>query len=240
MSIKVNRRALKRLGSALEARISTVPKSQRKLRRFEVRARNGQDAYRSPAELLVAAALANRTRWDRIVKPRLKRFRSRHRGVQSIAELRALVDSMGDRSLYRRVLYFGSGENPRNYRGPLLRGLARAFDEYGKKLRGQGGKLLTDYQILRAWAREPDPRLVLEEANGGKVLGLGPKLVDWLRMYGGDVPTVPADVYTVKGMKELGLGDAGKTAEFVARLFGISPHALDLAFRAEAGDGRTR
>jgi hypothetical protein len=63
---------------------------------------------------------------------------------------------------------------------------------------------------------------------------LGPKLVDWLRMFGGDVPSVSNDVYAIEGMSKLGLGDAGKTAAFIARLFGLSPYALDFAFRPSA------
>lgn len=231
MKMMVEKTELEKLASAVEELISCVPISQRKLKRFEIRVRCPEEAYRSPAELLVAAALVNQTRYQSVVVPRLRKFRSEHRGLRSVSQLRRLVDSKSDEYIYRRVLHLGKGQNPRNFRARLLRGLARAFDEYARKLRQRHRRRATDYEVLRTWAREPNPFNALQEANGEKIAGLGPKLVDWLRMFGGDVATVPSDVYTIEGMKKLGLGDPGETAAFVARLFGLSPYALDVAFR---------
>jgi hypothetical protein len=230
MKIRVDKTELENLATAVERLISSVPKSERLLRRFEERARRREGDYWSPAELLVAAALVNQVRYQAVVVPRMKRFRERYPSVKSVAQLHQLVRTKPDVYLYKEVLNFGMGRSPKNYRAPLLKGLASSFHEYGRKIKPSGRKT-TDYEVLRAWAREADPLLALQQANGGKIRGLGPKLVDWLRMFGGDVPTVPNDVYTIRGMKKLGLDETGKTAAFIARLFGLSPYELDAAFR---------
>lgn len=231
MKISVDKSKLSKLANDLEKLVSTVPKSQRKFQPFKVRASRKQEAYWNPAELLVAAALVNQASFKSVVIPRLERFRFEHRGVDSIAKLRKLVDSLNDAGLCKKVLHFGTGQNPKEWRAPLLRGLVHAFDGYSRKVARGNGKKTSDYEVLRAWAREPNPRLVLLEANHHrKIRGCGPKLVDWLRMYGGDEPTVPLDVNTMRGMKALGMEDSGKTAEFIARLFRISPYTLNRAF----------
>jgi hypothetical protein len=230
MVLKANGVEIRSLATAVERLISSVPKSKRVLRRFEERVRRREEAYWSPAELLVAAALVNQVRYKAVVVPRMKRFRARYPRVKSVVQLHELLRSKPDVYIYKQVLNFGTGRSPKNYRAPLLRGLANSFHEYGRKIKSNGRKM-TDYEVLRAWAREADPLVALQQANGGKIRGLGPKLVDWLRMFGGDVPTVPNDVYTIQGMKKLGLDETGKTAAFIARLFGLSPYTLDVAFR---------
>ena len=108
MSIKVNKRELAKLADSVEKIISGVHPSQRKLVPFELRARRHEDAYWNPAELLVAAALVNQNRYKSVVVPRLQRFRSEHKRIDSIAKLRKLTNAMSDRDLYVRVLHFGT------------------------------------------------------------------------------------------------------------------------------------
>jgi hypothetical protein len=233
--LKVDTKELVKLKQELESIIAEIPAAKRhdldsKMATFQTRMRQRKEDYRNPAELMVAAALVNQNRWDPVVKSRLKLFRAKHRGVESITDLRNLLARMSDEAIYKRVLHFGNGKNPRNYRTPLLRGLVKGFCAYGSKM-ARGKKEPSDFEIMRTWARESDSRKALRDAAGGEIPGLGPKLVDWLRMFGGDFQTVPNDVYTMRGMKCLGLDDAGKTAEFLARLFRISPRTLDMIFQ---------
>lgn len=231
MTVRVNRKAIGNLQRQVSSLVNSVPLKERTLPRFKKRARRKQGDYWTPAELMVAAALVNQTKWDSVVAPRLREFRRCYPRTRTIEALLRLLNRMNDRQVSVRVLDWG--ERVRHYRVALLRGLVSGFVKYGRSLESKRGRSIDDYEVLRQWGREKDPQDKLEESYGGRIPGLGPKLVAWLRMYGGDFQTVPFDVYTEEGMARLGLADMGRVAEFIADICHVPRYTLDKAFRGQ-------
>ncbi len=229
MRARTNTAAIENLRKRVSDLVSTVPFKDRRLPRFKERSRRKQDEYRNPAELMVAAALVNQTKWERVIPKRLEAFRRRYPSAATIERLSRLLSRMNDRQISVRVLDWGS--RVRHYRVALLRGLVGGFVGYGRSLKATKGRSFNDYEVLRFWAREENPQRVLENCLRGRIRGFGPKLVAWLRMYGGDFQTVPFDVYTRRGMADLGFRDMGGVAEFVADLYSVPRYTLDKAFQ---------
>jgi len=228
-ALRVNERVLSSLQRRLRAVIDTVPANQRELvfgglAPFEKRVQKpGKDELRSPAEVFVAAALVNRNRWTTVAR-RLQRFRKRFPKTRSFHQLLELVSPMNHKDVSEEVL--GWAYSNRHNRPQLLKGLVKVFGAYRLQLERRMGRRVTDYELLRSWAREESPMTILDN-----VPGVGSKLVDWLMMFYGDVQTVPYDVWSDRGLKRLGFGSPGEYASFIARLFSIPPHTLDKVFR---------
>ncbi len=228
MRPKTNTAAIETVRSEVLKLVSTVPAKDRHLLPFRERARRSMEDYRNPAQLMVAAALVNQNRWTKVSK-RLAGFRESYGRTTTIGELSRLLVRMTDVQVSDRILDWG--KRVKHGRVKLLRGLVHGFLGYSYMLARRKGRRLDDYEMLRQWAREKNPQERLEQHAGKRIRGLGPKLVAWLRMFGGDFPTIPFDVYTKEGMARLGLGDMGSVAEFVADVCGVSRYALDKAFR---------
>lgn len=234
MKTRLDTTILNRVSNPLDRILATVPVTKRhqlfqKVRPFKERARKGAEAYKNPAELMIAAALVNRTKYDVVIPKRLRHFRTKYPRVVTIHDLRKILVRLTEREVSEQVLRWGYRK--KHYRAALLRNLVMGFDTYGQAIAKRRGRRISDYEVLRRWARESDPQVALERMARGRIPGLGPKLVAWLRMYGGDVETVPYDLYTKQGMAYLGFKDMGNVAEFIADLFGLSRHTLDMAFR---------
>lgn len=226
--VVLNEAPLKELQRKVERLLHTIPREKRveltrPLLSYEQRVKLGKEECRNHAEVLVAGALVNRNRWTTVAK-RLTKFRKRYPSVRTVRGLNELLKNLDDRGICSEVL--GWAYSKKHYRHKMLRGLSQAFVRYQEHEESKLGRKLTDFELFRIWARQEDPSAPLKN-----IKGVGPKLVDWMKMYYGDVQTVPEDVWTKRGLKALGFEDLEDLALFVAKLFSLTPHTLDKTFR---------
>ena len=177
------------------------------------------DDPNGPVLICVDAVLQARRNYERIVKPRINRFRRQWPQISSLSDLKRLIERYGHGRFEEEVWDYRSPK-----RVQTLELLVDWFLAYKRKL-----GFADDLDAMRHWARQP----YRQPLSADGVRGIGFKTTKYLQMLAG-TQTVAPDTHIHQAVEDaLGRSVANETAvdllEEAARRLGVGATALDHA-----------
>jgi len=176
----------------------------------------------SAAMALITTVLAMRQRWDETASPRVEAFKVKYPYVETLQDLKGLIDSMSEREFCKKVLDLNIKKTP-FWRYVMLKNLIKAFAYY----RTEKG-FNDDWEAIQDWAKKVDVGN-LEDDMIGRIQDVGPATLQNLRLICG-IDTVKPDVHVKETLKDIGLGNEIEVVELLSELTGYSCVELDQIF----------
>ncbi len=177
----------------------------------------------NPASVIVNTALAMNWEWETHARPRLDQFKRHYPNVESLSDLKGLLDSMSERDFCRKVLGFNSTK-PGNPRYRMLNGLVEAFLDYKRR-----NGLKDDWEVIQKWGRQVNPDDVDNDPVVGGMEGVGLATVQNIKIVSGFNTSKP-DRRVNNVLSYLGVGNPVQIVALISELTHIRSIELDQLF----------
>ncbi len=177
----------------------------------------------NPASVFVNTALAINWEWETHAKPRLDQFKVHYPKVESLSDLKGLLDSMSERNFCRKVLGINSSK-PGNPRYRMLKGLVEAFLDYKRR-----NGLKDDWGVIQKWGGQVNPDDLANDPVVGGMKGVGLATVQNIKIVSGFDTSKP-DRRVNKVLSYLGVGNPVQIVELLSELTHIGSIELDQLF----------